>query len=337
MDKAYKRAFDFRRFLQKELPNHLADLPHPKVETGDAPRPFRQLPTSIAQRWPAAAPELHEPGADLGALPIDHAVAPVQARGGPRAARAALTRFLEERLPRYGDERNHPDSDAASELSAYLHFGHISPHEILRAISDREDWSPWKLSDPVGGARRGWWNLEPSTEAFLDELVTWRELGYGFSFHRDDYDAFESLPEWAVETLVAHSVDSRPALYDLGQFERAETHDEIWNAAQNQLRQEGRVHNYLRMLWGKKILHWSRTPEEALETMIELNNKYATDGRNPNSYSGIFWVLGRFDRAWGPEREVFGKVRYMSSANTRRKLRLKTYLERWNERQLTLG
>ena len=113
--------------------------------------------------------------------------------------------------------------------------------------------------------------------------MTWRELGYGFSFHRSDYDAFESLPDWAQETLIGHSSDPRPALYDLERFELADTHDEIWNAAQNQLRSEGRIHNYLRMLWGKKILHWSRSPEEALETMIELNNKYAVDGRNPNS------------------------------------------------------
>ena len=118
-------------------------------------------------------------------------------------------------------------------------------------------------------------------------------------------------------------------LYDLATFEAAETHDDIWNAAQRQLVATGRMHNYLRMLWGKKILHWTKTPREALEIMVELNNKYALDGRDPNSYSGIFWVLGRYDRAWGPEREVFGKIRYMTSDSTRKKLRLSRYLERF--------
>jgi len=126
--------------------------------------------------------------------------------------------------------------------------------------------------------------------------------------------------------LDEHRVDERPHVYSFSELEAAKTHDKIWNAAQNQLVAEGRIHNYLRMLWGKKILQWSPSPENALQTMIELNNKYALDGRDPNSYSGIFWVLGRYDRAWGPERPVFGKVRYMTSANTARKLRLKEYL-----------
>jgi deoxyribodipyrimidine photo-lyase len=336
-DRAYLRAFDFRRFLQKELPNHLADVPEPRLESQVPAMALADLPSRITSRWPPATSELLDGRMALGDLPIDHDVAPIGVTGGSRAASRALARFLEERLPAYGEQRNHPDADAASELSGYLHFGHLSSHQILDAVALREQWSPWKLSDPVGGARRGWWNLEPSTESFLDELVTWREVGYGFSFHRSDYDRFESLPAWAQETLHAHADDPRPALYTPEQFERAETHDQIWNAAQNQLRAEGRIHNYLRMLWGKKILHWSSTPEQALEVMIHLNNKYAIDGRNPNSYSGIFWVLGRFDRAWGPEREVFGKVRFMSSANTRRKLRLTGYLERWSTGQLSLG
>ena len=120
-------------------------------------------------------------------------------------------------------------------------------------------------------------------------------------------------------------------MYDLGDFERANTHDPIWNAAQTQLVQEGRIHNYLRMLWGKKILHWTNSPEEALSVMTDLNNRYALDGRNPNSYSGIFWTLGRFDRPWGPERTVFGKIRYMTSASTARKLKLGAYLSRYGQ------
>jgi deoxyribodipyrimidine photo-lyase len=160
--------------------------------------------------------------------------------------------------------------------------------------------------------------------------VTWRELCYHYAHHRPDHSSFSSLPDWARATLLEHASDPRPFTYTLEQFEDAATHDEIWNAAQRQLRESGRIHNYLRMLWGKKILHWTSSPEEAWAILVELNNRYAIDGRDPNSYGGIGWVLGRFDRAWGPERPIFGKVRYMSSKNARRKLRLRGYLERWS-------
>jgi deoxyribodipyrimidine photo-lyase len=334
-DKAFHRAFDFRRFLQRELPNHLGDFPRQSVLRGGAPVSFRGVPKTIQQRWPRASAKLLDGRGSLEDLPIDHGLAPVAESGGYEAAQRALRRFLGGRLDRYGTERNDPDADAASEFSGYLHFGHISSHQILDAIARREDWTPWKLSDSTAGKRRGWWNLEESVESFLDELVTWREIGYNFCFHRPDYAELGSLPDWARKTLDEHRSDERPEVYGLADFEEAATHDQIWNAAQNELRARGRIHNYLRMLWGKKILHWSRTPEEALDIMIELNNKYAIDGRNPNSYSGIFWVLGRFDRAWGPEREVFGKVRYMSSKNTRRKLRLDPYLKRWTSSRLS--
>ena len=134
------------------------------------------------------------------------------------------------------------------------------------------------------------------------------------------------MPDWAKKTLADHARDRRQHVYSLEEFETSETHDELWNAAQRQLLTEGTIHNYLRMLWGKKILHWSATPRDALDVMIELNNRYALDGRDPNSYTGIFWVLGRHDRPWGPERPIFGKVRYMSSESTRRKLDAKAYV-----------
>ena len=328
--RAFHRAFDFRRYLQKELPEHLLDLPRRSVRAGGHGPRFPGVDPEIARRWPPAPKALLDRERGLEALPIDHDVAPVEEMGGYEAGRRALRRFLDARLTHY-TQRNQPDVEAASELSAYLHFGHVSAHQVFDAVAREKDWSPWKIEGPAGGKRQGWWQLDESTESFLDELVTWRELGYGFCFHRSDYAQYESLADWVRETLRAHESDERPWLYDLETFERAETHDEIWNAAQRELRSSGRIHNYLRMLWGKKILHWSRTPREALDVMIELNNKYAIDGRNPNSYSGIFWVLGRFDRAWGPEREVFGKVRYMSSRNTRRKLRLDGYLKRWGD------
>ncbi|MFM7115281.1 MAG: deoxyribodipyrimidine photolyase, partial [Planctomycetota bacterium] len=185
------------------------------------------------------------------------------------------------------------------------------------------------LAVKATGSNTGWWGAPPAVEAYLDQLITWRELGYNCCSLTTNYDQYQSLPGWAQKTLADHAKDKRPYLYSLEQFESAKTHDRLWNAAQRQLVYEGRIQNYLRMLWGKKVLEWTRTPQEALEILIELNNKYALDGRNPNSYSGIFWVLGRYDRAWGPERPIFGKIRFMSSDNTARKIDVRSYLETW--------
>ena len=256
---------------------------------------------------------------------------PAPLEGGTAAARLALGRFVEGKLARYAADRNHPDLDAASGLSPWLHFGHLAAHEVFRAVADAEGWTPARLAGAKGGKREGFWRMGESAEAFLDQLVTWRELGYVFASQRDDTMAYASLPAWAHETLARHARDPRPHRYGRQAFEAAATHDPLWNAAQRQLRQEGRIHNYLRMLWGKKILEWSATPEEALETMIALNDRWALDGRDPNSYTGILWCLGRYDRPWGPERPIFGTVRYMTSQNTARKVRLRRYLEKFGE------
>jgi deoxyribodipyrimidine photo-lyase len=175
----------------------------------------------------------------------------------------------------------------------------------------------------------GWWGLSEPAEMFLDQLVTWRELGYNFCSHRVDYDRYESLPVWALTTLEKHAPDPRPHRYALPVLEAGETHDPLWNAIQRQLVRDGWFHNYLRMLWGKKILEWSTHPRDALDAMVQLMNRYSLDGRNPNSYTGYFWVLGRYDRPWGPERPIFGTVRYMSSASTARKVRVREYLRRY--------
>ncbi|NLE37317.1 MAG: deoxyribodipyrimidine photolyase, partial [Pirellulaceae bacterium] len=192
-------------------------------------------------------------------------------------------------------------------------------------------WSPDRLSEKADGSREGWWGMGESAEAFLDQLVTWRELGVNFAVHHAEPADYDSLPDWALATLKKHARDRREHVYSLEEFERAATHDRLWNAAQTELVREGRMHNYPRMLWGKKILEWSASPRDAAEVLIELNNKYALDGCDPNSYSGIFWVLGRYDRPFGPERPIIGKIRYMSSRNTARKVRLKGYLKRFGE------
>ena len=176
----------------------------------------------------------------------------------------------------------------------------------------------------------GFWNCDPNVEALLDQLLTWREIGFNMCWREKNYAEYESLPQWAQKSLEKHATDKRPFVYSLEQFELAQTHDDLWNAAQRQLVREGIIHNYLRMLWGKKILEWTPSPRQALDVMIELNNKYALDGRDPNSYSGIFWILGRYDRAWGPERPIFGSIRYMTSDSTRKKFPVKNYIARYS-------
>ena len=335
-ERVFERAVDFRRHLQKCLLEALEAFPSARPFAGDALAPAGSLPAKIAGRWAAADLELLQGGSSaLARLPIDHTVSPAPFEGGSRAAARRWRTFLDHRLDGYGEGRNHPDEESASGLSPWLHFGHLSVHEMFRALAKREDWHPGKTAPRATASRSGWWGMSTAAESFIDEFVTWRELGLNRVSHRDDYDHFASLPEWARRTMDTHRADPRTHVYLLAAFEASETHDEVWNAAQRELVTTGRMHNYLRMLWGKMIYAWSRSPEEALETMIHLNNKYAVDGRDPNSYSGIFWVLGRYDRPWGPERPVFGTLRYMTSDSTRRKLRMKRYLERFG-RQSTL-
>jgi len=327
-ERTFTTAASFRRHLQKKLPEFFGDAPSELPELDGLPR-FSGLDELLGGEWAPVSEELMEPEGDaLGDLPIDHGVPPVPFRGGTEAARERLNRFLEERLPEYHERRNEPDDETGSRLSPYLHWGHISSWEIFSRLTDRDDWTPARLADKPNGSREGWWNMSEEAEAFVDELITWREIGFNYCTREDEPDRYDSLPEWARETLREHEDDPRPHLYSREEFERAETHDDLWNAAQRELRREGTIHNYLRMLWGKKILEWSETPREALDTMIELNNRWAIDGRDPNSYSGIMWVLGRYDRGW-PEREVFGKVRSMTSRSTRRKVSVDEYLRRF--------
>jgi deoxyribodipyrimidine photo-lyase len=325
-ERDFPTAYAFRRFLQKNLDHHVQNIPleHPLF---DLP-PATNLPDRITDRWPRASAEMLRGVTEaLSGLPVDHGVPAAPVPGGSAHGRAALRHFIDKGLERYNELRNRPDDDATSGLSPYLHFGHVSPHEVFLEVARRERWAPDQVVPPANGRRAGWWGMSANAEAFLDQCITWRELGFHFCHHRADHDRYESLPEWAQRTLAKHAGDPRDHTYTLGEFDAAATHDPLWNAAQNQLRREGRLHNYLRMLWGKKILEWSSEPREALDIMIELNNRYALDGRDPNSYSGIFWVLGRHDRAWGPERPIFGTIRYMSSKNTARKVPVKRFLE----------
>lgn len=327
--RVFTRAVDFRRHLQKNIRPHLAEAPaaNPWLRRQLVPFKPADLPAHFSRRWPEAT---NLDKFQLADLPLDHSVQPVAGiRGGSATAEQRLGEFLKRRLNDYDEARNDPAQAGTSELSPYLHFGHISAHQVFAQLMKAAGWSEEHLAPKATGSNSGWWGVPPSVEAYLDQLLTWRELGYNCCALTDNYDQFESLPNWAQKTLADHAKDKRPYHYELEQFESAQTHDSLWNAAQRQLVREGRIQNYLRMLWGKKILEWTASPRAALEILIQLNNKYALDGRNPNSYSGIFWVLGRYDRAWGPERPIFGKIRYMSSDNTARKIDVRQYLKNW--------
>lgn len=328
-DQVFTTAFSFRAWLQKKILPHLRQMPlaDPLVAGLPLARPGL-LPADILKRWPAATPDLLTGTSSvLAALPIDHNVGVVpRVVGGETAGRQVFQRFLRDGLSRYVTDRNDPDAHATSGLSPYLHFGHLGAHEVFETIARAEGFSEAKLKGQ-GGKREGFWGLRAPVEAFLEQLITWREVGFNMSVHRPDgYMSYESLPGWARQTLEEHVQDPRAIVYRLEALEAALTGDVVWNAAQRELVREGRIHNYLRMLWGKRVLEWMPTPREAVDALIELNDKYALDGRDPNSYSGIFWIFGRYDRPWAPVRPIYGTIRYMSSTNTLKKIDMKKYL-----------
>ena len=267
----------------------------------------------------------------IAGLPIDHAVAPVRGiTGGSDAARERLGAFVEGRLARYAEERSRPASPeegAASGLSPYLHFGHVSIEEIVAAVFEQAYGSS-EVTLGKSGKREGFYGGDPNVNGFLDEAITWRDVGFQWHWGRraDTASLARALPAWALATLEKHAGDARKFVYSAAEWEAGEMHDALWNAAQKELVRTGTIHNYLRMLWGKKVIEWSASPEEAYRTLVHLNNKYALDGRDPNSHTGILWCFGLFDRPWPPERPVLGTVRYMSSDNTAKKFKLDGYL-----------
>lgn len=331
-DRIFTVAHSYRRFMQKEIPSHLNAFPEEEPLKRLKVKKLQSLPANVRASWPAlveGANTAKRTPIDLAELPIDHSVKPTGDPGGEVEAGKVLERFLTKRLADYAEARNEPEQDGSSWLSPYLHFGAISAHEVFQKLTSKIGWDCSRLAKP-NGKMNGYWNMGENVEAFVDQLLTWREIGFNMCCHEKNFDRYESLPEWAQVTLEEHAKDPREFVYTQQEFDQAETHDDLWNAAQRQLVREGRIHNYLRMLWGKKILHWTASPQEALKVMIHLNNKYALDGRDPNSYSGIFWVLGRYDRAWGPERSIFGKIRYMTSDSTRSKFHVKKYIQKYS-------
>jgi deoxyribodipyrimidine photo-lyase len=246
--------------------------------------------------------------------PLDRTVQPVtHSRGGSTEALRLLKDFLQHRLCGYGTQRNKPETDHTSRLSPYLHFGHISPITVALAVEKVEAPGPD--------------TLRADKAAFLNQIITWRELAVNLVRFNPDYDSFECAEPWAHRTLAKHAQDPRPVLYTETQLEHAETHDQLWNAAQMQMVTTGWMHNYVRMYWAKKILEWSASPAAAHRSAVCLNDKYELDGRDPNGYAGIAWaIVGKFDRPWF-ERPIFGQIRYMSGESTGRKFDSKRYIQ----------
>jgi deoxyribodipyrimidine photo-lyase len=292
-------AASIRPRIQRHLDRFLVPVELPPIQRGWNPPVESDVDLG---RPEATARDL---GVDTSVLPVD------DVHGGAIAARERLDRLISHRLVRYADDRNTPGSGIQSGLSPYLHFGQISPLEVALAVRN---------ADAVS---------ETARAAFLEELIVRRELALNFTERNPRYDQYEGLPEWARESLAEHANDPRESMYDRETLCEARTHDPFWNAAQREMLETGTMHGYMRMYWGKKILEWSATPEQAFETALWLNNRYELDGRDPNGFAGVAWCFGKHDRGW-PERPVFGKIRYMNANGLRRKFDMAPYLARFS-------
>lgn len=255
--------------------------------------------------------EIIESSAVLDRLSIDRSISPVTQffKGGTSQGKARFDEFIKRRLCRYVENRNQPQTDDISHMSPYLHFGQLSPLYLalqMKRVDKR---------------------FLEAQEAYSEELIVRRELAMNFVNYTLNYDSYACIPQWAMNTLRQHQKDPREYTYPRRQLENAETHDEYWNAAMREMKITGFMHNYMRMYWGKKILEWSRTPEQAFQMMLAMNNKYFLDGRDPNSFAGVSWVFGVHDRAWF-ERPIFGKIRYMAASGLERKCDIRGYVKK---------
>lgn len=291
-DKQEYSARTIRPKIQRLLPEFLEEFP--------------ELPAAKVQR--DLGPAVDWSGV-YDKISVDESVAPVELVPGESAARAALDYFVHEKMKGYAANRNDPNADATSMLSAYYHFGQLAPQRA--ALST--------VALPPG----------EGVDAYIEEMVVRRELAENFCFYNAKYDSLEAAPQWARATLAEHSGDRRDYIYNYDEFEQAETHSDLWNAAQLQMVKSGYMHGYMRMYWAKKILEWSVSPQEALHIIITLNDRYQLDGRDPNGYVGALWsVAGVHDRGW-KKRPVYGSIRYMNERGCRRKFDVDGYISKW--------
>jgi deoxyribodipyrimidine photo-lyase len=300
IEKAQYGAYTIRPRLYKLLPDYLVPYENPHAQHAwKRPRGFHSdsVHDDMTRDWKH----------------LDRSVAPVEAwRGGTHAALKRVELFAGELLKDYEARRNQPQVDGTSCLSPYLHYGHIGPVTIALAIAAAAKANP---------------RLQSARDSYFNELIVWRELAINFVRFTPNYDTADCAEAWAKATIAEHARDEREHLYKLHQLETAQTHDDLWNAAQIQMVRYGWMHNYLRMYWAKKILEWTPNAATAVKYCVHLNDKYFLDGRDPNGYAGIAWaILGKFDRAWG-SRPIFGKIRYMSGASTGRKFDSKRYIQ----------
>jgi photolyase PhrII len=282
-DREHLTARGIRGALDRALPRYFVPVPNPEPRV----RRTVDLPFEPTRPTPQTLPAL------VAACDVDHAVRPVpDIPGGTSAARRRLARFLETGLPRYAEARSDPNQpDGVSRLSPHLHFGNVSINEVLLAARE------------AGPAEQ--------YAKFQDEALVWRELAHNFVYRNPRHRTVDAIPAWAREQLRRHETDRRPVLYSAEALERARTHDELWNAAQRSYLERGWMHNHVRMLWGKAVIQWTPDAATCLRILEHLNNKYALDGRDPNSYGGIMWVFGKFDRPFYT-RPIYGTVRYQS-------------------------
>jgi deoxyribodipyrimidine photo-lyase len=285
--------------IHRAWDKYLVDLPETAVKHSSLPLHIRgDIDVTDAE-------------AALKKLKIDRSV-PRSARfiGGQTQAHKLLRHFLQNDLAKFSTDRNEPAQQRTSLMSGYLHFGQISPVELALAVKNHD-------AAPV-----------EDRDVYLEELIVRRELSMNFCNYVSNYDSYECLPEWARKSLSEHRNDKREHLYSRDQLESAKTHDPYWNAAQTEMTATGFMHNYMRMYWGKKILEWSKSPQEAFETTLYLNNKYFLCGRDANSFANVAWIYGLHDRPWGPERNIFGLIRYMNAAGLERKFDIEGYVRR---------
>lgn len=218
-----------------------------------------------------------------------------------------LSEFIQHKLDSYAEFKNNPNLNTTSNISPYLHFGFVSAQRITLEV----------LKSNTSRANK---------EAYLEELIVRKELSDNFCLYNKEYKTLNCLATWAKETLNAHKEDIRTYTYSLKEFEESKTHDELWNKIQRNLLKTGKIHGYLRMYWAKKILEWSKTPEEALKTAIYLNDNYAFDGNDPNGYVGVLWSIGGIHDRPFSNRIVTGKIRYMSLNGCKAKFDVNKYL-----------